>query len=322
MEHNQHFAQLQEEMRNNFSDIKAESILAIALDGGLGDDEYCIAADSLFSRSYSRDILFSTIEEDANKKDFLQLHLSRSGLHDHLPEGLFYQPEKLKYRDTDATIMAEDHIKNKQKEQEIRRFFMPFENAFFGQRMQLESEEIQLLEGLQNGILNEYFMNFWGISSALPHSLVTPLIELLPYANKIAGNLSITTQCLGKILQEKVTTRPLPAPVTEVGTEYIYGLGIQQLGLNMVLGDKFDEDFPLIEFSIGPLQNSKIEDYLSGGCKEEFLNTFYSFFMPVEASAITKIEIEKEKEYMILDLEVEPILGYSSVLYESLQTSR
>lgn len=315
MEHIQHFAQLQEEIRTNFSDIKAESILAIALEGGLEEDEYCIASDSLFSRSYSRDILFSTVEEDANKKGFLQLHLSRSSLHDHLPEGLFYQPEKLNYRNTDASIMAADHIKNRQKEQEIRRFFMPFENAFFGQRMQLESEEIQLLEGLQNGILNEYFMNFWGISSALPYSLITPLIELLPYANKIAGNLSITTQCLEKILQEQVTTRPIAAPVTEVGREYIYGLGIQQLGLNMVLGDKFSEDYPLIEFSIGPLQNSKIEDYLKGGNREEFLNTFYSFFMPVEASAITKIEVEKEKEFMVLDLEAEPILGYSSVLF-------
>jgi hypothetical protein len=60
--------------------------------------------------------------------------------------------------------------------------------------------------------------------------LITPLIELLPYAHKIAGNLEITTQCLEKILQEKVSTQRVSAPHTQVETDYLYELGTAQLG--------------------------------------------------------------------------------------------
>ncbi len=314
MEQYELIAQLQQEIKNNFTDIKAESILAIARDSGLTDENFTIASKSLFSRAYSRDILFSALEEDANKKNYLQLNLSRNGLFDQLPEGLFFQPANSKPSVTNAAIMAADYKINQQKEREIRRFFMPFENAFFGQRMQLEAEEMQLLEGLQSGILNEYFINFWGISPAIPSALITPLIELLPYAHKITGNLAVTAQCLEKILQEKVSIRKIPAPVSSAEPDYVHALGFQQLGMDMVIGDQFKEDSPVVEFTIGPLENSSIHDYLEGGNKEEFLNTFYSFFMPVEADAITRIEVAKEQKYMILNTAAEPVLGYSSAL--------
>lgn len=314
MEQRPYIDQLQEEIQNNFSDIKAESLLAVAVENGLSQDDFIIASESLFSRAYSRDVLFSAIEEDANKRDFLQLHLSRSGLHDQLPEGLFYQPEKLKYRDINAAIMAADYSKNKQKERETRRFFMPFENAFFGQRIQLELEETQLLKGLNSGILNEYFIEFWGISKSIPSALITPLIGLLPHAHKIAGNLALTAQCLEKILKEEINSRIVRAPVTRVGTEYLYELGKGNLGIDMVIGELFKEDSPQVEFTIGPLKNSQIQDYLEGGNKEEFLKTFYRFFIPAEVEAITLIEVLKEKQQMTLDSEEEPVLGYSSIL--------
>ncbi|MFD3000319.1 type VI secretion system baseplate subunit TssG [Pontibacter toksunensis] len=314
MEQDAFITQLQQEIKSNFSDIKAESLLAIATASGLTEDDFMIASDSLFSRAYSRDVLFSALEEDASKRIFLQLHLSRSGLYDALPEGVFHQPTKSSRSVANAATMAADHKMNKQKEREIRRFFMPFENAFFEQRMQLEIEETQLLEGLQSGILNEYFIKFWGVSPAIPPSLISPLIELLPYVHKIAGNLKITAQCLEKILQEKVSTQKVPVPATMAAPDYIFKLGGGQLGLDMVIGDQFKEDSPLVEFIIGPLQNSQIKDYLEGGNKDEFLKVFYSFFIPVEAEVITRIEVAKENESMVLAIEEEPVLGYSSVL--------
>jgi predicted component of type VI protein secretion system len=158
-------------------------------------------------------------------------------------------------------------------------------------------------------------MKFWGISPSIPQMLMTPLIELLPHAHKIAGNLAITTQCLENILQEKVSSQKVSAPVTQVETDYIYELGTGQLGMGMVIGEQFKEDFPLVEFTIGPLCNSQIHDYLEGGKREEFLKTFYNFFLPVEADVITRVKVAEGKQYMILKTEEEPVLGYSSVLF-------
>lgn len=309
------FIQLQQEIQHNFLDIKAESLLAMALESGLTEDDFIIACDSLFSRTYDRDVLFSMLEKDANRNNYLQIHVSRNGIYDQLPEGLFYQPVKSKQQGMSAADMAEEYKLNKQKEKEVRKFFMPFENAFFRQQMHLEKEEVQLLEGLQCGVLNEYFVNFWGISPAIPQLLITPLIELLPYASKIAGNLTITAQCLEKVLQEEITVRRLSAPVSKAEAACILSLGTGRLGVDMVLGEQFEEDFPVIECTIGPLQHSQVHDYLEGGNREQFLKTFYQFFMPVEADVITRIEPAANTQYLIFDTD-EPVLGYSSILCE------
>jgi hypothetical protein len=63
-------------------------------------------------------------------------------------------------------MAAEYKINNKRAE--IKKFFMPFENAFFRQRLQIEVEEKHLLEGLQSGILNEYFISSGDISATIP----------------------------------------------------------------------------------------------------------------------------------------------------------
>lgn len=314
MKQNLNISQLQKEILGDSLDIKAESILAIAMDKGFREDEFVVAFESLFNRPYSRDILYTGLEEAVGNRDFLQLHVSRNGLHDLVPEGLFYQPEDIKFRDFDAALMAAEHQKNKKKEKEIRRFFMPFENAFFSELVHLEREETQLLEGMGSGILNEYFMEFWGISGFIPSEYITPLISLLPHATKITGNIPLIGQCLEKILSEKVRITIIKSTAHQTDRIYQKGLDEGKLGMDIVLGGDFFEDFLNIEVSIGPLQNSSIQDYLEGGNKESFLKTFYSYFLPAEAEVSTHIKIESKNQHMFLSPEEEPVLGYSSVL--------
>lgn len=307
-------SQLQQELQHELPDIKAETILAMAMESGFSEEDFVVAFESAFKRPYSRDILDTALEEGFGNRDFLQLHLSRDGLHDLLPEGVFYQPQKSEPREVGAASMAADHRSNKTRERDIRRFFMPFENAFFSQRIHLEREETRLLEGMGSGLLNEYFREFWGISSAIPFAYVTPLMGLLPHASKIAGDLSLTAQCLGKILHEKVTIEIVPAAAHEAGQEYSPALGLGQMGIDTALGGEFFEDFPQLEVSIGPLQNSEVQDYLEKGGKEDFLKTFYGYFLPAEAEIKTVLKVRAESLQMSLNLEEAPVLGYSSVL--------
>lgn len=314
MEQDLNISQLQKEILSDFLDIKAESILAIALDKGFKEDEFVIAFESLFNRPYSRDILHTELEDTVGFRDYLQLHVSRNGLHDLVPEGLFYQPEEIKYKDLDAALMAAEYQKNKKKEKEIRRFFMPFENAFFSELVHLEREETQLLEGMGSGILNEYFMEFWGISASIPFEYITPLISLLPHATKITGNLPLIGQCLEKILSENVQVSIKQSSVNQTDRIYQKGLDEGKLGMDSVLGGDFFEDVPQVEVSIGPLQNSYIQEYLEKGNKESFLKTFYSYFLPAEAEVSTYIKVKCENQHMYLGPQDEPVLGYTSVL--------
>src|SRR5690606_1825686 len=185
---------------------------------------------------------------------------------------------------------------------------------FFSQRIQLEREETLLLEGIGSGLLNEYFREFWGISTVIPFEYVTPLMGLLPHATKIAGDLPLTEQCLEKVLHEKVTIEIIPAATQQVGPENFTGLGLGQMGIDTVLGEQFFEDFPQFEVSIGPLQNSEVQDYLEMGDKEVFLKTFYGYFLPAEAEVNTVLKVRAESLQMSLNSEEAPVLGYSSVL--------
>lgn len=306
--------QLHKEMSGMPCDAKAESLLALAIKKKSDFADFVVHCDSLFYREYSRDVVSADVKEDVRKSSVLELHLSRSGIYDHLPEGLFFQPTDARSKLMSAGQMAMDYKINKQKEQDIRRFFLPIENELFWQRLQLEIEENTFLEGLHSGIINEYFKQFWNIPSAIPEALCFPMILLLPHANKLAGDLPLTAQCLEHILHETVKVTRVPASVTETQSLFGQSLSNHQLGTDTICGEQFLEDYPVLEFTIGPLKKSGVTEYLEGGKRFHFLQTFYGFFVPAIADIITKIEVSTEEKAMELKADKEPILGYSSAL--------
>ena len=322
----------QKEVQDNVWDIKAELLLLMALGKGLSKDDVMICSDRFFKREFSNDLFEAVVKEDSKKQVLLELHLSRTGLYDHLPEGLFFQMpqrESGKMADNDWVLQ---YKKNKKKEEDIRRFFSPFESGFFHQRLQLEKEESKLLEGLRTGVLNDYFVRFWGLSPAIPKMFMVPLVLLLPHAHKIAGDLKLTAQCLGYILKEKVVLVQKNAVISSGESYNVPGLGLGKLGLNMICGDEFEEDFPTIEIKIGPLKNSKVKEYLEGGTRKLLIETFNRFFIPAGVDVIISVHLTQEEEGdanedmfqkvdrmlervdMLLESGAEPILGYSSVL--------
>jgi hypothetical protein len=294
--------QLQTDISSTGADIKAEQYLAQAMEEGLTYDDFMVSCDSLFYRAHNKDIVYSDIKEDARKLPLLQLHVSRSGLFDHLPEGLFFEPAASQQKNNGAAAMAAEYRINQEKEAAARRLFLPFENDFFWQRLQLEVEETALLQNLQAAVLKDLFLQFGGTTASLP---------LLPYAHTITGNLSLTAQCLEALLREPVQVTMTSAPPTKADA-FDQVLGKQQLAIDMVCGDQFMEDHPVIKCTIGPLQHTELTDYLPGGCRMHLLHTLYSFFVPAEATVITQIEPSKATNGMVLRKE-DAVLGYATL---------
>lgn len=308
-------SQLQEEIQGNFTDVRAETLLCMAMEKGLGKEDYAPAFDGLFSRPYKRDILRASLEEDANHNEFVELHLSRNGLYDLLPEGLFHQPPTPK-NSRSVQNMSEEYRENRQKEAETRRFFKPLEKAFFDQRLQLEMEETGLMRGMGTGLLNDHFMDFWGVSDRISAQFRTSLICLLPHIQKITGRVESIAQSLEGIIHEKVEIKRADSKVSGIGCSLIPSLGGARLGNDTVLGDESLEIVPKWEFHIGPLENSRVQDYLDGGSRLSFLETFYGFFTPVEVVSVTKIVTDNRKLNMTLGVFDGAVLGHSSALVD------
>jgi len=305
---------IKQEMQASAFDIKAEAILLLAMEQGLLEEDFVVAGDRIFNREYSSDVVSSELKEDSRKQNYLHIHLSRSGFYDQLPEGLFFQLSERGGRGSKATDMSTDYKLNKKKEEEIRRFFLPFENDFFLQRLNLEREETMLLEGLKSGILNEYFIQFWNLPDSIPRQFVIPLILLLPHAFKIAGDTRLTADCLQQLLREPVSVCKEEATQVDASGIYPPHLGEARLGQDMVCGKEFWDGTPTLKFEIGPLRYSKISDYLFCGKRYDLMETFYRFFVPAGMDVELAIVVSDEEQNMMLEKEAELVLGYSTTL--------
>lgn len=314
MQHYELLELIQQEMQKSGSDIKAEAQLLQCMDKGLLQDDFMISCDHIFRRAYRKDIISAVIDE-RKSQHVLQMHLSRSGLYDHLPEGLFFQEPQQKSRVVTVGDMATDYKYNKKKEEDIRLFFQPFEHDFFLQRINIEEEEKGLLQGLQSGLLTEYFNRFWDLSKAVPPVLAGKLILLLPYAYKIAGDVELTAQCLTQLLNEEVKVIQRIQQTTDADALVSSaGLGEVQVGLDMICGNTFWDGDPVMEMTIGPLLHSQVTDYLEGGSRFTLMETFNRFFIPAGIDVILSVQLPVEKMHMILSEEQSSVLGYSSVL--------
>lgn len=314
MQNFQLLEQVQEDIKASVFDIKAEAQLLQSLDKGLHIEDFMVSCNQLFRRGYAHDVV--NVELKDNKiQDFLQLSLSRSGIFDHLPEGLFFQLPQYGNKIVTVADMTTDYKENKKKEENIRLFFLPFENDFFLQRMKLEAQENELLNGVRSGMMTDYFNRFWNLPEAIPQTFKSSLAILLPYASKIAGNTKLTTECLYYLLNEEVKIDWHSSPEEKINTALnVPALAEMQLGIDMVPGNSFWEGDQFVEITIGPLLHSNIVDYLEGGERYVLMQTFIDFFLPAGVDVKLTIKPLVEKMHIVLEDGDESILGYTTIL--------
>ena len=304
--------QLYHELTTGMFDIRGEALMNQGTKTHVHPDDFVVLSNGHFFREYRKDLLGVDRIEDSRRYDWLQLRLSRIGLYDLLPEGLFHQPTLGNHLGSAAEMAASSKL-DKKKEMSVRKFFQPVEHQFFLQRMQIEAMEAKLMEAINGQMLNDYFFDFWQFPPGLSPRAGAMMVLLLPYAHRISGNLGLMKDCLEILLYEHVkmeTYRPGPS---FFDSEPV-GLGAGSLGNDFVCGRSFDEDYPCLRYTIGPLQNSTAASYVAGGENEVLLQVFNDYFAPVEADISIDIEIDPDQAAIRLAGEESPILGYSTTL--------
>lgn len=291
-------------------DIKAETMVSLAVENGCTPDDFIIFLNVFFEREYTKDIAGSELINDEWKRQFVELHLSRPGFYDILPEGLFFQPTQKDYSKgaKNAAEMALQYRKDKTTEKATRKFFQPFEHEFFYQQVLKEKEEISLLKQFKKPV-----PDIWDFPEVFNQYIIDSFLLLLPYTHQIAGNLSLMETAIKLISGEKITIIKKIATETKVIDETM-ALGEFNLGVNMICGDLFWEDSLTLEYKIGPLKKYKLADFLENGIGKILIDHCNKFFAPVEADVIITIEIDKLHHDILLETEDLPILGYSTIL--------
>lgn len=299
-------------------DIKAEVIIADLIENKVNPAEIVFSPDGSFKRNYTHDILYAEVRKLNNNQHVLQIHTSRDGFYDSLPEGLFH--EQTHERITSGKDMADDSKKLKFEEKEARNFFLPFENEIFFQRVNLEIEERNLISQFSDNLFNEIFPDFWKIDRTLPRKWVSRLVLFLHFAHQLISNQDNVAKCLEVIIEEKVkinrnaSNRRIRKHMA-ASVEDHFCLGKSDLGADTICGLLDDEMNSVIEFVIGPVRNTPIDSFFENGPMTRFLECFYGFFVPIEADVLTTLLVEKDEAGLVLsESGAGTALGYNTLI--------
>ncbi len=297
------------ELESVYTDIRAEALVTEITENSTAEVvDFTIQNLSTFKRPYSRDILDLKNSLLSTNDYTLQLNLSRNGIYDSLPEGVFHDA-------SDPSLKGMSHQKKRERqkieEKDARIFFQPIENEIFNQYLEIEKTE-RLSINRFSEIKNNFLLRFWQIDANFPPQFVFKIIKLLPFAYKISGNLDLAALCLEKIIGKKVKF------VKKLRSYSVFknkGENADILGVNYVLGvDESTILLPEIEVTIGPIKLSEASNFVEGSIWMQFIDTFYKYFLPMELEVHTHIHTERSDNNFTLN-ETEPaIMGLTTAL--------
>lgn len=280
-------------------DVRAEVIAAelLAQDATLTAEQIIVAPRGHAQRRSHHEI--REIKKRFYAEEVWQIDVNRKGLFDTLPERLF-----LRLDDDYENALAKAKAIERQIE-DARKFFLPFEQAIFLPRIDLERLEQRWTEGLP-----KFIENLWGLRSftdCLTARQAFLLCYLMPEAQRIAGDWNLTKLCFEAVLKKTVTFRfiePLvyETPESDVPPDEI------EVG-DLILGDSFRDDIPALEIGIEEVTLAELPDCLPGGKRRKLLEELlYSYFLPLDVTVVTRIEVTEDAWGFTFG---EAILGYN-----------
>jgi len=304
-------------INNLQEDIKAEVIVANLLNSNMDMESMAAFNKGQFKRNFSKDILSTEVLKLNDYRKILAFNLSRDSIYDSMPEGLFHNISS-KPMDS-GKEMAIESRQLKREEEFCRKFFSPIEAELFFHRVLLEQEERRLIHKISTRRYQDIFQTFWKIEPGLPQELVSYLILLLPFAHRMSGDYDLTAACLSVLLDEEVNYHLFSAVKyfkTDTNHQAASNntLGNCSLGGDLISGNDYREICPAIEFKIGPLTNSKIDEYIGHGDRVAFLNCFFAYFVPVGLECSFKIDKPIVFHFTLAEGEATPVMGYNTVV--------
>ncbi len=299
-------------------DIKAEAVIADLLENGLAGEDFVVIPNGIFRRRYSHDIAYTSKIHLKNGSELVGINLNRDAIYDNLPEGFFHQNTE---HSNESKNVSKNSKHLKEEEKAARRFFLPFENEIYSQSINLELEERKILNHFSESLSEDFSPEFWRMDQSIDQGFLVRMVKFLHISYKIAGNTKLTEECLEAIINEHVKVsiaencKLVKVKQKDGKKKYHCLLGSAMLGVDFICGNEFMGMGYTMQFDIGPLMNSGINDYLKNGRILNFLKCFFGYFVPVEFDISTKIHISAEKQGFTLEPAGEgAVLGYKTAV--------
>ncbi len=261
--------------------LKAEVVASLLTDLGVNKTSVQSNYTSSFNRSYRKDVYNADFN---NENGVLDLSISRNGLYDMLPEGLFHPEIVENENKISVKNLLASHKKQKEEEAQARLFFKPFENHIFQFLIQIEDKEKNLINNSHE--FRSFFKQFWGMDSWIKDKQFIFMLQILPYTKNIKGNINRITQLLSHHLQKEITHKRSWMEIDIPANSSKQGL---ILGQNFIVGNTSDQ-LPYIEFIIHNISDEELLNYIKDGYYYKFITLYFEYLLPIELEYNIKVK--------------------------------
>lgn len=295
------------------TDIRAEALASYFMEDGMDVDNVIIEPVGNFQRPYRKDILsIGRKPEKPELPDSVFIEISRNGLYDLLPEGLFHQPPSGKSRTTVPEII--DEIRKTRKEEEsAREFFLAIEKEIYRARILLETEERKSILSSSRYFKKKLYFSLWENLRDVSEEYLAVLFQLLPISHKVSGNIELTKICMESILGESVEIKTSQAEHFVLNKSASNRLGYSCLGTDFIIGNRIKDYNSYVDINISLRQKNNLTDYIEGGKASKVLKIMEEYFFPSDVTVIVNVLLNKTEDSMVLsDDSADARLGYTS----------
>jgi len=207
-----------------------------------------------FSRNYSGDLIGISNKE---------AELSRNGIFHLLPEGLFFENNRI--RDIIKNSFDEKYRQFKNEKREILSFFQPFDTEYFKLSLSLE-ENLNTVVEQGNVIFSNIFLS--ETDTTINNDYISKIKKLLPFVSQLRGNFPVLIDILKYILKvEKIDTRIDKKQTCYKCTFFIHKEGLSKAAY-MEMDEKLDDFFKFFSEWFLPVEMK--HDYRVKDYKERF----------------------------------------------------
>lgn len=296
------------------SDFKAEVIASSLIEQGHDPEQIVIIREGISKRGYSTDVNEVVTDYSMHdQQEYIHIKANKESLYDMLPQGLFHQPLYKKKFIKDREDALEEIKIHREQEFFARRFFQPFEIIADETLTQAYLYEAKYNKKIAHSEFIELFSPYWPILKLLEKKQANFFMYVIPILHHIRSHREETEEALSYILDVPVKLSNIKLPAKQAGSFFESKVGKNSIGVDMVLGNSFDDGEYDIKITVGPISALRMVDFIETGKGYCLLELLCDLFLPVGAFVEKEFKIIPEDSAFILsDKENTTFLGVNS----------
>lgn len=295
-------------------DLRAEMLaLELMIAGETVPESVVFMPKGLLRRAVTQDV--ESIESACLPGESLPVKLfslNREGFYETLPEAFLHHRRERRRDDTPADVVLY-FGQMEQEKTDARTFFLPFEQAFYRLRLELETWESANYPGWLGGGKGTALAEFWGLPDWFSERQALLASYVLPCLHRITGQLPVTTAVFEAMLGGRVDlSYTEPAPVAcELS---VAPLSAIHLGVDFILGEQVDEGLPGIHLHLSDWPAERLSRYLRGSNDARLIDWLCACMLPAGMGVTVEIETRHVDRCFSFDSEnSHSLLGYTTI---------